>query len=232
MSETSSENSRNTNLNTHIFPYRTLAPGEIRVLTIHPPRTTDRNEPIRCSLDHCPLLPSSAARTFPRYEWGDYFALSYCWGADAQNPSRKITIDDHAVKVTENLEAALQTLRASSMSTAGPWPVRFWVDAVCLNQSDSEEVKAEILRMRDIYSQAAGVYSHLGLATEDSDVGFRFMHLMAEGLFQSADMVYRELVDRRFSGKDPEKNAYKAMLRLLNRPYWHRVWVLQELAMS
>lgn len=219
-----------TTANTQEYPYRPLEAGEIRLLTIDTAQTTDRNEPIRCSLDNYSFASPPSSTDVPRYEWGDYIALSYSWGWDARNPSRQITIDGHLCNVTESLEAALQTLRSSQTTTT--IPVKFWVDALCINQSDSQEVKAEILRMRDIYSQAASVYVHLGPESEDSDLGFRLIYKMSKALSQSIEDVYRELFDKRSSPTDLDRKAYLAMLRLLNRPYWHRVWVLQEMAMS
>ncbi|KAL5404938.1 hypothetical protein PMIN06_004997 [Paraphaeosphaeria minitans] len=166
----------------------------------------------------------------PKYDWGDYVALSYCWGWDARDPSRQIEINGHLCNVTESLEAALKTLRGSQTATA--IPVKLWVDALCINQSDFEEVKAEILRMREIYSQAASVYVHLGPVSEDSDLGFEYMHNLSKALSENAEDVRRALVNKRLSSTDQRRKAYTAMLNLLNRPYWHRVWVLQEMAMS
>jgi hypothetical protein len=211
------------------FPYRPLETGEIRLLTIIAAQTTDRNEPIRCSLHHYAFTFPPPSDTKPRYPWGDYVALSYSWGWDARMPSRQIDIDGHLCNITESLEAALRTLRVSQTTTT--IQVKFWVDALCINQSDSKEVNGEILRMRDIYSQAASVYAHLGPETEDSELAFKFIYRTYKALSQSYEKVYRELVNKRLSPTDEERKAYIAMLRFLNRPYWHRVWVLQELAM-
>ncbi|OAG02680.1 HET-domain-containing protein [Paraphaeosphaeria sporulosa] len=210
--------------------YRPLEMDEIRLVTIEAAQTTDRKETIRCSLRHYPFALPLSSEAVPRYDWGDYIALSYCWGWDARNPSCQINIDGHLCNVTESLEAALQTLRGAQTTTT--IPVKFWVDALCINQSDSEEVKAEILRMRDIYGQAASVYVHLGAESEDSDLGFKFMYKTSKALSQSVESVVQELFNKRMSATDLEKKAYIAMLRLLNRPYWQRVWVLQEMAMS
>jgi hypothetical protein len=230
MPESSSKELTDSSATVRAFSYRPLKTGEIRFITINAAETTDRNELIRCSLHHYSLTSPPPSNAVPRYEWGDYVALSYSWGWDAQSPSRQIDIDGHLCNITESLDAALRTLRTSQTTTT--IHVRFWVDALCINQSDREEVKSEILRMRDIYSQAFKVYAHLGTESEDSELGFKLIYRTFKELSQSAENTYRALVNKRLSPSDLERRAYLAMLRLLNRPYWHRVWVLQELAMS
>lgn len=86
--------------------------------------------------------------------------------------------------------------------------------------------------MRDIYGQATSVYVRLGSEPDDSDLGFKSIYKMSKALSQSGDNVAQELFNKRLSPTDVDTKAYMAMLRLLNRPYWHRVWVLQEMAMK
>lgn len=156
-------------------------------------------------------------------------ALSYCWGWDAASPSKCINMDGHDWKVTESLEAALRSIRDSKMVVQKEQPIKCWVDAVCINQSDASEVKQEILRMREIYSQATNLYVYLGTASEDSDVGMQFLERIADDMSNGVD------VHGKFAGQETaeeDKKAYRAALRIFNRPYWNRVWVLQELAVS
>lgn len=212
------------------FPYQPLEPGQVRLLTIDTTQATDHEGLIQCSLDHYSISDPTPSTTDTRFEWGDYIAVSYTWGWDAQNPSRLIKIDGHRCRVTESLEAALSALHSSKTTTTAH--VKVWVDALCINQTNPEEVRGEILRMKEIYGQAAYVYAHLGPATEDSNLGFQLLGILSQSLNQSVEEVNRELVNRRFSATDLEKKAYRAMLRIMHRPYWRRVWVLQELAMS
>ena len=75
----------------------------------------------------------------PSFLWGDYVALSYVWGAQDPDGQGRIIVNDHMVKVTENLEAALRELQQSSKITTGGTDLKIWVDALCINQNDIEE---------------------------------------------------------------------------------------------
>lgn len=167
------------------LPYQTLKPNEIRLLTVNAPETEDPHELILCSLGHFSLTAVEGAldsENRARYDWGDYIALSYCWGEDAKNPSREISINGYVVKVTQNLEAALQSIRASRDVEEHLRPVRYWIDALCINQADDSEVKQEIFRMPDIYYQARTVFVHLGAEQEDSNLGFETLKHMPKDL--------------------------------------------------
>jgi hypothetical protein len=77
------------------------------VISVHLRRPDDTNELVECTLEHIAVADvSKPAVTKP-----DYIALSYCWGWDAEKPSRQIVVDGHFVKVTENLETALSCIR-------------------------------------------------------------------------------------------------------------------------
>ena len=84
-----------------------------------------------------------------RYTWGDFIALSYVWGDSYIN--REIYVDDTLVLVTANLEAALRQLRNHSRIQQR---FRIWIDALCINQADSDERAVQVARMKDIYARA------------------------------------------------------------------------------
>jgi len=99
--------------------------------------------------------PEQHTHPFQRYS-----ALSYVWG-DPTNP-KYISLDgEHRFPVTENLHAALRSLR---QPTEG---IRLWVDALCINQADYEEKKVQIGLMRRVYQQAKEVIAYIPLADQD-----------------------------------------------------------------
>ena len=173
-----------------------------------------------------------------RYDWGDYIALSYAWGPPS--PTRSITLNERPFEVTENLYYALEQLRKSRRIRQG---FKVWVDAICINQGDLDERSQQVTRMRDIYASAWQVVVWLGPEADDSDLALTAMHWMAnkmknkdpfEGLYRATRTIdalplfiiwgtYRSPL---------KKEVYRALCNLFLRSYWHRLWILQEIAMA
>ena len=76
-------------------------------------------------------------------------ALSYVWGDS--NKRREILVNGKPVQVTENLESALKILRDKLPMRLG---VRLLVDALCINQKDVKERRAQVQRVWGIYENA------------------------------------------------------------------------------
>jgi hypothetical protein len=105
---------------------------EIRVLKLLP--SSDLEAPIEGWLVQWPLHSDSH----------EYEALSYVWGVPEL--IRKITLNGESFLVTRNLEMALRYLRLADAERT------IWVDALCINQSDSDERSWQVMLMRDIYA--------------------------------------------------------------------------------
>ena len=131
-----------------------------------------------------------------------YVALSYCWGDHGETVP--IIVNGAIVAVTVNLERALRELRTRRVETV-------WVDAICINQSDNYERQYQVSRMGHIYSKASNVVAWLGAASYESDLAVAYLN--------NAEL---------FLPDDGE--ALAAVSDLLQRPYWRRVWIVQELA--
>ncbi|RYP15255.1 hypothetical protein DL765_005830 [Monosporascus sp. GIB2] len=110
--------------------------------------------------------------------------------------------------VTANLYAALLRLRDRYIERV------IWVDAICINQEDKEERGHQVRSMAEIYCKANRVIVWLGEAeAEDHDT---LMAIRAAG-------------DESTKSSD-SKTSQQAVLALLNRPWFRRIWVLQEVA--
>ncbi|KAI1119469.1 heterokaryon incompatibility protein-domain-containing protein [Nemania sp. NC0429] len=189
--------------------------GEIRLLELHP---GDSGKGIQCSLRHATLASTL-----------EYTALSYTWG-DPKN-LKAIVVDGETLEVTANLFDALRHLRSLRKTQT------FWVDAVCINQGDLGERSKQVLRMRDIYAFAKTVKVWLGPADDDDDCAAMALvkklgaavsdpeEALAQG-FNEYEQAFMGI----FEGAEP--GVVRALGRLFKRPWWTRIWVVQELSLA
>ncbi|KAI1860080.1 hypothetical protein JX265_010004 [Neoarthrinium moseri] len=210
---------------------------EIRLLTVLPAK--DITDPVRCHLTVTDRSGCSA-----------YEALSYCWGDTSSKCD--IEINGQPVDVTQNLLCALQHLRTSDSSRI------LWVDAICINQDDDVEKSRQVLLMRDIFKSASQVIVWLGPTATDSSLGFEALkrclawYPELERSFSSDALgtIRFGLLERflRRLGVSPVlqpdvKKQYAscyqlhqpelaAIRGLLEREYWTRLWVVQEVCVA
>lgn len=173
-----------------------------------------------------------------RFAWGDYLALSYCWGDT--RITREIIVNGHSIHVTVNLEAALRQLRNCHCIKHG---YKIWADAICIDQNNLEERGQQVSRMRDVYSSAWHVVIWLGADADDSPLAMTAVkHLSARmamgnplsGLYRTSRSIdARPLFVIWSTYKSSlRKEVYRALYHLLTRPYWRRLWILQEVALG
>jgi hypothetical protein len=139
----------------------------------------------------------------------DYEALSYTWG----NPdiaSRIILHDDSFLPITSNLESFLRHRREKTE------PTTLWIDAVCIDQSNLDERESQVSIMGSLYGAAPRLSIWLGPASSDSDLAIQELGTLACGT------VYEKLPIL-------ESNVMESIASLLRRPWWKRVWIIQEL---
>ncbi|KAK0668514.1 heterokaryon incompatibility protein-domain-containing protein [Cercophora samala] len=198
--------------------YRSLPNGHIRLLRIHPDPSIFNT--IKCSIFEYPIL--RAQRT------GLYEALSYAWGSPplGETPP-SVLVDGCKFIVGENLHAALLSLR-------DPWIDRiFWIDAICINQSDEDEKGHQVEYMARIYARARAVVVWLGFATERSGRAMRTIQSLA--MLQDNEEKrekYRNMAMAMMSRRSaPSENDDGWNIgELLQRPWFKRIWVVQEVA--
>ncbi|KAK3386448.1 heterokaryon incompatibility protein-domain-containing protein [Podospora didyma] len=221
------------------FHYVTLPSptGWIRLLKIEPsPRDS---APIAC------LLEDHKVAKGPQ----DYEALSYVWGNDPAECS--VSINSRRFLVRKSLFGALLALRHAT-----DWRT-VWVDAICINQGDMEERNSQVRQMKSIYSQARLVNVWLGPATFGSDRGMDLLQIIssrldkarqrrggkeptAETVTTKSEAMGLKMKTRKmfsayykpimplFQG-DPDAIAdLNEAVDLLRRPWWTRMWTLQE----
>ena len=97
---------------------------------------------------------------------------------------------------------------------------RLWTDQICINQKDKDEKAIQIGMMTHIYEESQMVLIWLGAADDTSD---RAM----ENLPKLVDSLQNDQEPTKL-GSNPDDNI--SVHRLLRRPWFERVWTLQEAA--
>lgn len=186
---------------------------------------------------------------------GNYVAMSYTWGDSDDRV--QIWIDDNSVQVTRNLEQGLRQFRELEPFKEGTW---MWVDAVCIDQTNIRERDEQVKMMSAIYQQAGNIVVWLGPADETSAEAIDYLHVTSINYrtehveaMDHADLHYahahrnqaqmtltsfmnlwsKTLRDMAPHLDNPETEQEMVQLYLFfNRPYWRRLWIIQELAMG
>ena len=209
---------------------------QFKLLKILPP-TNQSEEDIVCELSWKMLDDP------PEYE-----ALSYTWGTTTQDQSIQVRTtpspiasplppETHVVHVTKHLLAALLRLRQGTAQRI------VWIDQLCINQNDLVEKNAQVQLMADIYQRAKRTVVWLG----ELDV----LHVDIEAIINATERMTFRPVEREYSNledqrilKDligfrapPDTNhsgqrRRKILAELLNRPWFTRAWVFQEVVVA
>ena len=90
-----------------------------------------------------------------------YSALSYRWGED--EPHIPVKLGNGTVLVTTNGHAALLALRKKANG------LHLWMDAICIDQSNSSEKEIQVAMMDKVYSKADKVIVWLGASNQATD---------------------------------------------------------------
>jgi len=136
-----------------------------------------------------------------------YIALSYVWG-DAQKTGQ-IFLEGCQMSITKNLDSALRDIRDPKR------PFRVWTDLLCINQNNIPERNRQVGLMGDIYRIATHTIVYLGPSTLATDLVF----------------------DGATTPDPKEGDSLSSLINvarqdLLDRPWFTRVWIFQELVLS
>jgi hypothetical protein len=168
---------------------------EIRLAVLHPGREPDD---ITCDIVHVNLLDN------PAYE-----AVSYTWATmngDA-SLSEQISCRGGTIAVTKNCKSLLLSLRRFGLNRT------IWIDAVCINQSNTLERNHQVKLMATIYSNASQVLAYIGSQYEDTSPSITKV------------IEYLEGTSDGLLGRQVDVPNYYDVATFLRTPYFDRVWV-------
>lgn len=167
-----------------------------------------------------------------------YETISYCWGDSRQRV--QIYCGDQAILVTVNLSQALRRFRLKN-------DVRFiWTDAICIDQNSKLERGRQVAFMGRIYTSGSCTLVWLGEETEGVDTagGIQLMHdfnrHMQSVIDRTDKSIHKNIWDSIYSIPAlPEDHVllsdakkWNGLRDLVERPWFTRLWVLQEVGLS
>ncbi|KAH7091409.1 heterokaryon incompatibility protein-domain-containing protein [Paraphoma chrysanthemicola] len=160
----------------------------------------------------------------------EFQALSYCWGKELGKA--EIWVSGTKIPVSTNLEAAL---RFSDLAVG----TCIWVDAICINQHDLYEKSYQLKMMGQIYSKARRVITWLGVEAPYSYAAAGLVNKITRrcmveqvdsGQDDSKSLEIHRIFDKFLARQHSPPKTLEGLTELFSRPYWERVWIIQEVA--
>jgi hypothetical protein len=181
----------------------------IRILVLL--SSSPENPQIECELTVIEFKPG-VALTKP------YEALSWCWGSAPPKPYVNIRKNGRvfAKFISPDLHAALRALRYRQQDRY------LWIDAICINQTNFPEKNHQVEMMSAIYGRAESVCIWLGESDSSSKMALKFIR---------DEVLKLQNFDELCESKEASRK-WSALLDLMQRPWFSRRWVVQEIALA
>lgn len=227
-------------------PLNLFRASEIRLLTLLPgPSEAEIHINLEVVLLKEPRIPQ-------------FEALSYTWGStespvnifvdeekrrsSIRRPQKSAfrsgatCVNLRILAVTQNLATALRYLRYDDR------PRVLWIDAICVDQKNMSERSQQVERMADIYTLANRVVVWLGPESHDSALALRSLNTLGSKI--TVDLVLQTCriisigEDTDYESTDDlltshfDESTWTSIFSLLNRPWFSRLWIWQEVHLA
>lgn len=195
----------------------------IRLLELDDVEGEDTTIELRCNIStwHVDHIPS-------------YHAISYVWGSPEFITT--INVNGRSLKINRNADYALRQAK---------WfGVRYiWMDSICIDQHNIEEKGDQVKMMGHIYRNASLVLACVGLHDDDSELVIRFScrvktfkpemgHIDGASGLTVIKHTIESLIWAIKTQDVRKRRLRKAFFAFMERPYFKRVWILQEVSMA
>lgn len=189
------------------YQYTALRPGQLRLLRI-----------VLKQHDHIGLELNTLS--FTKAQAKGYTCLSYVWGPEKHSSRQQIELNGRLIDVRLNLWNFLNFLRLNK-NFSRRW---FWIDAICIDQSNAAEKSEQVSRMADIYQCADEVLSWLGQGEESYQRQ------------ETTGKILRYMDPNYLLGiltlSTPSRSELDFLDRIRKSEYWTRAWIVQELTLA
>ncbi|KAH7175976.1 heterokaryon incompatibility protein-domain-containing protein [Dactylonectria macrodidyma] len=163
-----------------------------------------------------------------------YEALSYCWGSNRL--AGTVIANEKVLFITENLSEALQHLRHRDEDRI------LWIDAICIDQNNIRERGHQVGCMGRIYSRADRVLIWLGYVSYELSPLISALNEFETNVPPGAwrywsyddtrwtDVWEKGQTDLLRRDERDGVNQQSRLKLLMSKPWFGRVWILQEVA--
>ncbi|KAI0101907.1 HET domain-containing protein [Nemania sp. FL0031] len=174
-----------------------------------------------------------------------YYTLSHCWGEVARDAIA--WVNNQSVAVSSDLSSGIRRLRklAAKDFMLDP-PIEYiWIDEICINQDDVQEIAAQVLLMGQLYSRSIKTLIWLGPDPEGEESFapvwklvdeiyhvFRTLHPTAKVLDDIPRRMYSNIFHDTIGMPRWTDQRWRGFQALLMRPWFSRLWIVQEVALS
>lgn len=186
-----------------------LVTNEIRLLVLH--HSADSSEIIKLHLAHAPIKSETL-----------YQAVSYTWGD--REATTDIIINGQLFTITKSLDQFLRDIRSDENELC------LWIDAICIDQSNDFERDRHLRRMARVYDTAGSVIASLGSQDEAAELALEFIPLMQTPMLRINALGEWDIGQEGQFSPDELARHCAATYKFLTMSYFHRVWILQEIA--
>src|ERR1700760_3685769 len=178
------------------------------------------------------LLPASLHRfSLQDKDIPPYKTLSYVWG----DPTSRwaMNIDGKCLHVLDSLKPFMKLPRHRN-DTKNRW---WWIDSICIDETNLDERGSQVQMMGQIYRTSKETLVWLGPQSDDSDKAVEFLHSLSRHRFKFAKEAPKDekeqskLMAELFI-RDDRRDGWEALEKFFARPWWTRVWTLQEFILS
>lgn len=194
--------------------YTSLSEAEIRLVALDP---GEYDQELQCALVNVRF------DNLPPFE-----ATSYTW-ADTQGLKDKSSHivcgkGKRLIPITRNCEMLLRRIRL-------PHAKRLvWIDAICINQSSTEERNHQVRQMADIYRRASRVLVFVGEPSSNASLPFAdsLFDYLSGNFLQYGGVVF----DTEVPDWWPSLDKREVFCALMKQPWFKRIWVMQEYVLA
>ena len=131
-----------------------------------------------------------------------YTAISYCWG-DSTPVAWLLADQGQRLPLSRTLYDLFNSLLEYDHTFT------LWIDALCIDQHNLAERESQVLQMGKVFASATNVLVWLG---ESDPLSKKAFHAMKHD--------------------EPDQDGLESIFMLLQRPWFQRVWVIQEVALG